>query len=99
MNNGKLVLIPVQPIGKRRSSAFVDGPNIRGIRELEFDEYPPSAQGIVLRQTRLDRNIGIRDGARIIGLDVVDMSKLENGQWKLSDGDFVAACNAIEESR
>lgn len=90
-----LTLIPVAPIGKVKMAAFVDGPKVHGVREVEVDEYPPSAKGIVLRETRNMHQLSLRTAALMVELPVVEICGLENGKYTLSDRDFGIAMRRL----
>lgn len=92
-------LIPVAPIGTRRSVALVCGPQTSGLRETEEPTYPPSPRGNALRELRArdGAHVTIREAARRLGISPADMSSLEFGRATLSAEDWVEAERLIRE--
>jgi DNA-binding transcriptional regulator YiaG len=80
-------LVPVAPIGKRKSVALVKpstGPCM--LREIELDEYPPSPDGERFREARHAADLSLRECARELGLRPSEVSDLENGRAVPADG-------------
>jgi hypothetical protein len=92
----KLELIPVMPIGKDRSHAFVDAPGLHELREVTEGVYPRSVMSETLRMNRLANSLTIRRAAPLMGLNVVEYSKLERGQFTLLEEDWREAFARIE---
>lgn len=77
--------IPVKPVSTRRSGAFVDGVDPKTgkrfgrFETVDFPVYPPSHDGRELRAERVRLGLSLRDGARLLGLGLVELSGLETG--------------------
>lgn len=92
-------LIPVAPIGTRRSVAFVCGPRTSGLRDTEEPTYPPSPRGDALRELRAREgdHVTIGEAARLLGIGPADLCSLEYGRATLSDEDWIEAERLIRE--
>lgn len=91
-------LIPVEPIGTRRSMALVkhaSGPcTIEGV---ELPEYPPSPRGRALRDARVAKAIGVRDLAHVLGISAVQLGELERGRLVTDDAGWDEAMARVKE--
>jgi hypothetical protein len=68
-----------------------------GMREVDVPEYPDSPNGLKLRDIRLTRGIGLRDGARILGISVIEFSSLETGRFTLPDEQWPVVFKILED--
>lgn len=87
----KPTLIPVEPIGRERTRAFVCP---GGLREVERDVFPPSP-GEALRDTRIAFSLGLRETAKLLELTPVELSHLERGSATMSAEEWLAAWGAL----
>lgn len=87
----KPTLVPVAPVGRGRTMAFVCPGDLR---EVECDVYPPSP-GEALRDTRIAFSLGLRETAKLLELTPVELSHLERGAATLSAGEWLAAWGAL----
>lgn len=79
---------PVAPIGKRTvygHQNMGDQPHVWG--EFEIDDYPENCEGRALRDFCTERDIGLREAARRLGISAVHMSNIHRGaatcDWEL----------------
>lgn len=82
----KITLIPVEPIAREKTMAFV---NPGGYREVEVDRYPPSPRSGALLRFRLLMNLGLRECAKMLCIHPSELSALENDRATLSDADWL----------
>jgi hypothetical protein len=75
----KLHTRAVLPVGKEAHTHLCTG------REIEMDKYPESPTGDLMRDLRVTLGIGLRDAARLLGLQAVELSGLEMGRLELVD--------------
>ena len=95
-----LTLISVPPIGWSSAVCFVDyADGTGGLRQEVLNAYPPSPRGDRLRRLRIESRRTHRDAAPLLGLSVVELSKLEVGKLTLSDADWAAAERVLTEGR
>lgn len=95
-------VLPVEPIGKRKSWAFVtlEGGRRGGMREVELSVYSPSPRGEELRQARAGagrRGGGLVKCSRALGITAEQLSGLESGRYTLSDADWEVALRVARE--
>ncbi len=81
-----LTLIPVEPIAREKTMAFV---NPEGLREVEVDRYPPSPRGEALLRFRLLMDLGLRECSKMLCIHPSELSALENSRATLSDADWL----------
>lgn len=72
---------PVEPIGRTRTMALC---NPGGLREVDLDVYPPHPFGEALHDTRVALDLGLREGAALLGLTPERFSALETGRAALT---------------
>lgn len=87
----KPTLIPVEPIGRGRTMAFVCP---GGLREVECDVYPPSP-GEALRESRAAFSLGLRETAKLLELTPVELTHLERGAATLSAEEWLSVWAAL----
>ena len=94
-----MTLIPVAPIGSRRSVAFVCGPQTSELRDIEESTYPPSPRGAALRELRAREgaHVTLGEAARLLGIRPSELSSLELGRATLSAEDWAEAERIIRE--
>ncbi len=97
-----LKLEPVQPIGSEtvhgRGQRYVPGQGRRCEPvTLTIERWPEEtkALGNRLRERRVELGISLRDGAKVLGLELNMMSKIERGQFRF---DLVEASRRLFES-
>lgn len=94
-------LIPVAPIGQHSSLAFVMRESGCGIEDVVAVDFPPEHEerGRKLRNTRVIAGIGLRQCAKLFGISVVELCKLERGSSTLSEADWDWVYKIIEEHK
>lgn len=81
----KLTIIPVSPIAREKTMAFV---NPGGLREVEVDRYPLSPRAEAVFHFRIVLDVGMRELATALEMEPRELSALENGRATLSDGEW-----------
>lgn len=84
-------IVPVAPIGRGEHLVF---PNPGHPQLAMVDLYPPSTRGNVLRMVRIAADLSMGEAARLVGLDVVAWSSIENGRATLESD--AAWCDLFE---
>ena len=89
MSTDPLARQPSPVIRTQLVPAFVCGGPRSGFQMVEEPIHPPLivAQGNAVRALRVARGFGLREGARLAGLSVVDLSAIELGRQHFSDWD------------
>ena len=85
-------VIPVTPLGHRPGMVFVRG----GMEPVTMPEYPPSPNGVRLRNARIGTRIGpkedgyksLGEAAHGTGISVAELSGLENGSHTMADEEW-----------
>lgn len=77
-------LIDVDPIGEETGPAFVDGPGGHELRMVTRKVYPDGG-GRAFRNSRVAAGRSLRETAKILGLDAVDLSAVERGSKRPED--------------
>ena len=73
-------IVPVAPVGREEHLVF---PNPGHPQRAMVDVYPPSPRGDTLRTLRIAVDLSMGAAARLVGLDVVAWSNIENGRATL----------------
>lgn len=82
-----IVLLRVEPIGTRKTPAFVDYADGTGeLKTLDRPVYPASPDGEAFRRLRVERGVSLREAARRLGISPADVSGLEFGRVVPRDG-------------
>jgi len=98
-----LQLEMVEPIGMRRTQAFVnrghadDGTPIgHSFEEIDMPMYPDDARlaGRELREIRVALGLSLRDAARAIGISVAQVSDIERGRARCNKEALLDAYHA-----
>jgi hypothetical protein len=79
-------LIKAEPIGTKPTLAFVDGPGVHELREMERKVYD-DALGREIRSARVLAGVTLRQAARASQMSDVEFSQLERGLLRLSSED------------
>ena len=91
-----LKLIAAEPFAHDHVPAFVDGPGRHGVEYVRVPRYVISTQATLFAGVRREREIGLRDAAKRLGLkSAAEVSSLETGKLTLSLADWQAALTAI----
>lgn len=77
----------VKPAGERGTMTF------HGMVKLK--DYPEDPRGEALRVLRIEKNLGLREGARLFGITAPEMSGLEFGRYTLTDLGWSTAHNTL----
>lgn len=102
-----LKLEPVEPVGTRRSHAFVnrghadDGSPINhSYEEIEMPVYPEDAvrEGREVREIRLMLGMSLRDMSRRLGISMTQVSELERGAARCDREALISALEIGETS-
>ena len=82
-----LARAPSQVIGTQKVGAFVCGGERSGFQMVDEPVYAPdhATQGEAVRALRRSFVKGLREGARLAGLSVVDLSAVELGRQHFTD--------------
>jgi hypothetical protein len=89
--------IDVTPIGTRRSPAFVHYPDGCSFEDQVVPTFPASFQGLALRAARVATSTTLIRAARLLGVNVVEVSGLEMGSLTFEDAEaWARATEAIE---
>ncbi len=94
----------VEPIGKRRTVAFVDrrSPDgeglVGGLEQIELNVYPASPRGEELRDARVAADVSLGEAARAAGIRVSEWSGIETGHGYEPE-DWAEAFKAIEKAK
>lgn len=75
----RIVVMPVEPLGSRETTGFVDGPGHHGVGTIKVHSYPKSEGGECVRDFRREHGISIGDLARALRIGVAEMAGIERG--------------------
>lgn len=90
--------VDVTPIGTRRDAAFVHRADGCSFEEQVVPTYPASFLGLALRAARAATGTTLIRTARLLGLNVIEVSALEQGSLRFKDETaWVRATELIEE--
>lgn len=70
----------VEPIGTRQVNGFACSPGEPVQTTWTEAVYPPSLQGDAIHLVRRERGISLREGAKALGLEPVELSDIEHGR-------------------
>lgn len=78
-SSGRWTITPVDAIGRETVCGFGRKSDGTSFYEWEVDVFPTSPNGKKLRELRKDRDIGLRDAAKALGISATELSSLERG--------------------
>ena len=95
-----MIFVPVEPTGRMRSMAFVDGPGHHAFEAVEVPTFPPSPEADKLRLLRQQLGLSFREAAKALECSAVDYCDLEHGRRKpLHGSDWRELARVLREAK